>query len=475
MEILMASAELGPYVRETDAADAVASLAKALRQLGHNVTVVVPRQPGFEAAGLLLARRLTPLPLPSGAEVPVLDASLPSGVKLTLFDAPVLFDRPGVYGDQSGDYADNAQRFTLFAQATAALVSQREQQGKAFDIVHAHDGAAALVPAILERTPGPSVPAILTIHDVTRACRFPAKEGVLPPELENDEALRLDGDLCFLKAGVVYANAVTTVSPTYATDLQSEAVSGPLAGHFAEGEKNVVGVTNGIDYALYNPATDSALPNRYDAEDSSQKALCKAAVLRAVELDLDIERPLVAFIGDLDEQTGFDLVLVALPQLLRQDLALVIAGTHDAAMEKKLVQAQGRHRDRFALVSNPDAALSRRLYAAADIALIPSRRAPCGTRQLIAMRYGALPVARATGGLTDTIVDVDAELTTGTGVLFDEDSADALAGAVGRALAAYASPHFADLRRRMMRQDLGWDRPARRYLQIYRHALAQAR
>lgn len=474
MEILMASAELGPYVRETDAADAVASLAKALRQLGHNVTVVVPRQPGFEAAGLMLARRLTPLQLPSGSEVPVLDASLPSGVKLTLFDAPVLFDRPGVYGDANGEYADNAQRFALFSQVTAALVSQREQQGKAFDIVHAHDGAAALVPAILERTPGPSVPAILTIHDITRACRFPAKEGMLPPELENDESLRMDGDLCFLKAGIAHANAVTTVSPTYARDLETEIVSGPLSSLFAEG-KHAIGVTNGIDYSLYNPATDPALPNRYDAEDSSQKALCKAAVLRAMELDLDIERPLVAFVGDLDEQKGFDLVLGALPALLRQDLSLVLAGSHDAATEKKLVQAQGRHRDRFAFVSTPDAALARRLHAAADIALVPSRREPCGTRQLIAMRYGALPVARATGGLTDTIVDIDAELTTGTGVLFDEDSADALAGAVGRALAAYVSPHFPDLRRRMMRQDLGWDRPARRYLQIYRHALAQAR
>jgi starch synthase len=474
MEILMAAAELGPYVRETDAADAVASLAKALRQLGHNVTVVVPRQPGFEAAGLMLARRLTPLPLPNGAEVPVLDATLPSGVKLTLFDAPVLFDRPGVYGDANGAYPDNAQRFAFFAQATAALVSQREQQGKAFDIVHAHDGAAALVPAILERTPGPSVPAILTIHDITRAGRFPAKEGVLPTELENDEALRLDGELCFLKAGVAYANAVTTVSPTYARDIETEVVSGPLSAVFGE-NKHAIGVTNGIDYSLYNPATDPALPNRYDAEDFSQKALCKAAVLRAVELDLDVERPLVAYVGGLDEANGFDLVLAALPQLLRQDLALVIAGAADASLEKKLAQATGRHRDRFTFVPNPDAGLSRRLHAAADIALIPSRREPCGTRQLVAMRYGALPVARATGGLTDTIVDIDAELTTGTGVLFDEDSADALAGAVGRALAAFVSPEFPQLRRRMMRQDLGWDRPARRYLQIYRQALAQAR
>jgi starch synthase len=458
MEILMASAELGPYVRETDAADAIASLGKALRQLGHNVTVVVPRQPGFEAAGLMLARRLTPLPLPNGGEVPVLDASLPSGVKLTLFDAPVLFDRPGVYGDASGEYVDNAQRFLLFAQATAALVSQREQQGKAFDIVHAHDAAASLVPAILQRIPGPSVPVVLTVHDASRSCRF--------TELEGDESLRLDGEQSLLKAGIVYANAVTTVSPTYAREIEKDAVAA---------DKSIVGVTNGIDYAVYNPATDSALPNRFDAEDSSHKALCKAAVLRAHELDLDVERPLVAFVGDLDDADGFDLVTGALPQLLRQDLSLIIAGSDDSGAEKKLGSALSRHRDRLAFVANPDAQLVRRLNAAADIVLIPARRAPCGTKQMIAMRYGALPVARATGGLVDTVVDIDSALSTGTGVLFDEDSADALAGAVGRALSAYVSPEFGALRRRIMRQDLGWDRPARRYLQIYRHALAQAR
>ncbi len=477
MEILMASAELGPYVRETDAADAVASLAKALRQLGHNVTVVVPRQPGFEAAGLMLARRLTPLPLPDGGEVVVLDAQLPSGVKLMLFDAPVLFDRLGVYGEGGVDYPDNPQRFALFAAATAALVSQREQQGKAFDVVHVHDGAAALVPAVLERTPGPSVPTLLTIHDVSRGCRFAPKPGLLSPELANDEALRIDGEVSLLRAGIAYANAVTTVSPTYAQSLEADPV-------FLGTGKTVVGVTNGIDYAVYNPATDPALPHHYDAEDTAQKALCKTAILRSLEIDLELERPLLVLVGDalrdtqrgeLGQSRGADLVIAALTALLRQELSLIIAGPKDPQSEKKLNQALGRHRDRLAFVENPDPALTRRLYAAADISLIPARTEPCGTRQMIAMRYGALPVAHATGGLVDTIVDIDASLATGTGVLFDEDSADALTGAVGRALAAYASPRWAAVRRRIMRQDLGWDRPARRYLQIYRHTLAAAR
>src|SRR5262245_57448116 len=149
MEILMVALELAPYVRATDAADAVGSLGKALRQLGHNVTIALPRQPGFEAAGLLLARRLTPLRLPDGSEVAVLDAQLPSGVQLTLFDAPVLFDRAGVFGDSSGDYADNGRRFALLSQAAAALVRQRAEQGAKFDIVHVHDIGAALLPLIL--------------------------------------------------------------------------------------------------------------------------------------------------------------------------------------------------------------------------------------------------------------------------------------------------------------------------------------
>jgi starch synthase len=476
MDILMVAAELSPWVRETDAADVVASLAKALRQLGHGVSIAAPRYPGFETGGLMLARRLTPLPLPGGGEVTVFDGHLPSGVQLVLFDAPVLYDRPGAYGEGDSDYADNAKRFGLLSQAAAALVRQRAQQGQAYDVVHVHDYPAALVPIALRRLPGPAVPTVLTIHDGTRQGTFPAAQlealGVAG-EGDVDEGLMLDGRVNLLKAGVVFADAITTVSPTYARELRSAERTSALARVFEETGKEVVGIVNGIDYATYNPATDTQLTSRYDAEDPSNKGRSKTQLLRELNLDLELERPLVALLGPLTKAKGADIVAAALPAILRHDLSFVAAGSGPESLCSKL-EPDKRHENRAALLQAPSEAQLRRVFAAADIVLVASRHEPCGITQLVAERYGAVPVAHATGGILDTIVDCDAALETGTGFLFDELSQAGLIGALERALAAYASEAWPRLRRRVMRLDLGWDRPARRYLQIYRHSLAAA-
>jgi starch synthase len=472
MDILMVAAEHGPYVRQTDAADAVASLAKALRQLGHDVTVALPRHPSFEAGGLMVARRLTPLSLPGGGEITVFDVQLPSGVQLSLFDAPVLFDRPGVYGEGDTDYPDNAKRFSLLSQASAALVHQRAELGKAFDIVHLHDCAAALVPLVLRRAPGPVVPTVLTIHDGTRQCIFDresARAQGVSEELLSDESL-LDGErLNALRAGILGADALTTVSPSYARELARPERSGSLASAIALLEKPIIGVTNGVDYAIHNPATDPILISRYDAEDPSNKGRSKSALLRELELELELERPLFVLFDEPGTERATELVIASLSALLKQDLSLVIAGRAAGAGDKKLETARQKYRERVALVPELDAALTRRLHAAADFVLIPSRHEPCGMVQLVAQRYGAVPIARATGGIVDTVTDCDAALDTGTGFLFDDDAG--LIGAVARALAAYRSPGFPRLVRRIMRRDLGWDRPARRYLQIYRQTI----
>jgi starch synthase len=448
MEILMVALELSPFARETDAGDAVASLSKALRQLGHNVTVAIPRQPGFDESGLLMARRLTPLPLPDGGEVPVLDAQLPSGVQVTLFDAPVLFDRPSPYSTDGVEHPDNAQRFALLSQAAAALVRQRAAQGTAFDIVHLHDAPAALFPAALARIPGPSVPTVLTIHDADRPGRG-------------------DDELEALRTGITQVDVVTTVSPTYAAALTTALCVSP--------DKPIVGISNGVDHAVHNPATDSALASRYNAEDASHKGVCKSAVLRELELPIDIDRPLLLIDGPLTPTSGLDLVLAAMSGLLKTGTAVVVASELPAAAAKKLKALRTRRRDDFAWVERTTVQSRHRLYAAADLALIAPRHAPCGNQQLIAQRYGALPIARAVGGINDTVVDCDASLETGTGFLFDDESEEALLGAVGRALTAFGSASLPGLRRRIMRLDLGWDRPARRYLQVYRQALGAGR
>jgi starch synthase len=469
MDILMVAAELGPYARATDAGDAVLALAKSLRQLGHHVTLALPRYATFEAHGLLVARRLTPLPVGRGQEVTVFDGQLSSGVSLVLFDTPTsgAFEELAKLGE--GANAPKAlEAADLLCRAAAALIRQRAEQKKPFDVVHVHDWPAALVPHYAGEG---SAPVVLTIHDVQRQGRFPS--GLLP-ELEAalpEEAKSRQG-ICLLRAGVLSVSAVASVSPTYAESFTNPEVTGELAEVFSSLGEPVIGITGGIDYAIFNPATDPALESRYDAEDPSNKGRTKASVLRHLGLELELERPLAVFAGPLDRRRGADLVLAALPELVGADVALAVAGRGDPELEESFSAISGDFQGDVAFVEALDDALLRRLSAAADFVLVPSRYEPCGTRQLIAQRYGALPIAYAQGGLVDTIVDADATLETGTGFLFDNDTPEELVGAVERAVAAYLSPGWPRLRRRAMRLDLSWDRAARRYAQVYRQATA---
>jgi len=468
----MVSAELSPYARASETADAVASLAKALRQLGHEVTVALPRYKSLESSGLLMARRLTPLALSSGAEVTVFDGQLPSGVKLVLFDAPVLFDRAGIFGEDGQDYPDNAKRFGLLCEAAAALLRQRAQLATAFDILHVHDWPAALVPVLL-RVLGPSVPSVLTIHDVTRQGIFPNKEldalGV-PPELV-DEALKLGNKINVLKAGVSFSAAITSVSSAYTNELTSADRAGALAEVISGSGKPLIGIINGLDYGIYNPATDPALVSRYDAEDTSNKARSKVALLRECNLDLDPARPLLAVIGDADKERGLDLAAAALPQLLKNPVSVVFAVQGRAKFIEKVANLAQNNPDVLCLVRDFTDAQRHRMLAAADVLLQTGRHEPSGASAMAAQRYGALPVAFATGGVHDVVVDCDSSFETGTGFLFDAMTQKELLGAATRALSAYLSPAWPRLVRRVMRLDHNWDRPARRYLQVYRQTL----
>jgi starch synthase len=456
MDILMVAAELAPYARESQTADAVAGLSKALRQLGHRVVLALPRYPGFEAGGLLMARRLTPLVLPSGAEVTVLDGQLASGVELALFDT-------------TGQPQGSPELATFLGQSAAALARQRLEHGKALDVLHVHDFLAALAPGFLRRA-GVSIPSVLTVHDARRQGVF-AEAGTSSAELPS-EARTPEGGVNLLRAGFAAADLVTTVSGRYAEELAMPELAGDLASAVAGLPRPIVGVPYGVDYAIYNPATDPALESRYDAEDPSNKSRCKAAILRRFEFELDIGRPLCVAIGDLDGDNDEKLLGPALTGLLKNDVALIVAGKGSQKLVETFCANVEDYAGDLAFLESPDEMSLRRLYAASDFVLIAPGYEPCGVRQLLAQRYGALPVARAIGGLCDTVVDADAELQTGTGFLFDEADPEALRGAFARALGAYTSPLFAQLVRRAMRLDVAWDRPARRHVQLYRELVA---
>ncbi|MDX2053746.1 MAG: glycogen/starch synthase [Polyangiaceae bacterium] len=471
MEILLVTPELSPFTRGSDAGDTVAALAKHLRHLGHEITILLPRYPGLEAQGLLLARRLSPLVLPSGVEVSVLDGRLPSGVKLVALDAPLLFDRAGVYGEELSLYPDNAQRFGLLAQAAVALVRQHQDHGARFDIVQLNDWPGALVPLLLQGESDVSVPTVLTVHDVRQQGSFPLSElRSLGATEENAESLMLGGQLNVLKSGLLLASAVTTVSDAYAEGFVEPDQSGELATFIAQ-SKGVLGINNGVDYALFNPAADPLIVSRFDAEDPTNKQRNKSAVLLERGLTLQPGRPLVAVWADPREAESLKLLSDALLLVLKHDLSLIIASPL-LLDDPRLVEMATRFPEVCALHSNADEAARHRLLAGADIYLSTDTSRLASMLPVVAQRYGAVPVALATPRTVDQVVDTDVDLLTGTGFLYDEASPTALVGALERALGAFASPKWATLRRRVMRLDISWDRPVRRYLQVFRQALA---
>src|SRR5579884_3242355 len=302
MDITFVTTELAPFVKVGGLADVSAALPKALRALGHAVTVVVPRFPALEAQGLLLARRLTPLRFTLGDrafEVTLLDGRLASQVDLVVVDAPGLFDRPGVYGERGEDYADNAVRFAVLSRAAAEIVRERATAGRRVDVVHANDWPSALVPtylrALAAQTPAvASSRTVLTIHNVTHQGVFPKEQ--LASVGVGWDAFRIDGiefygGINLLKQGVLTADTVTTVSPTYAREIQTPEHGARLDGVLRERGASLVGILNGVDYAVWNPATDPALVARYDAEDFAQKVRCKGALQTELGLPLDAQSP----------------------------------------------------------------------------------------------------------------------------------------------------------------------------------------
>jgi starch synthase len=482
MDIVFVTTELAPFVKVGGLADVSAALPKALRTLGHSVTVVLPRFPALEAEGLLLARRLTPLRFVLGErpfEATILDGRLASQVDLVVVDVPGLFDRAGVYGERGEDYADNAVRYSCFSRCAAEIVAQRTEAGRPPDIVHCNDWASALVPTYLRErlsvvpAQPPGVPrTVLTIHNVVYQGVFQKDE--LPKIGLGWDAFRVDGiefygGINLLKQGIFSADQVTTVSPTYAREIQQPEHGARLDGVLRERGPSLTGIVHGVDYAVWNPATDPALVARYDAEDFSNKLRCKGALQKELNLNLDITVPLLAFVGRLVSQKGADLVAAAIPKLLLgTEAQVVVAGDGERAQIAALEQAVAKSEGRAMFVRSASEHVVHRIFGAADFVLVPSRYEPCGLVQMYGQRYGAVPVARATGGLVDTIVDCDAKLETGTGFLFDDMTVEALLGAAERAIAARSLPQWPTVVRRVMRLDRGWEGPARRYEQLYR-------
>src|SRR6187455_1548190 len=476
MRILMVASEAVPFAKTGGLADVAGALPRALARLGHEVEVVIPRYRGVTAGERVgrITVGLGPRPLDAGVYAVFAD-----GVRTVFIDQPAYFDRDGIYGTQGQDFADNPERFAFLAHAAlrwAALTGAR------YDVIHAHDWQAGLIPVILSMS-SPSVPSltkvpvVFTIHNLAYQGVFEAEW--LPRLGLGGSLMRMDGleywgRISFLKAGIVFSHMVTTVSPRYAEEIQTAQFGFGFDGILRERAGKLVGIVNGIDYDQWNPAIDPHLPEPFDADHLEGKVASKRRVLEVFGFPVNettLARPLIGMVSRLVDQKGFDLLQAAADELPGLGASFVLLGTGDRRYEDLWRGLARRFPDVVAAHIGFDEGLAHLIEGGSDIFLMPSQFEPCGLNQMYSLRYGTVPLVRATGGLYDTVSNYDPDTGAGTGFTFEDYSTEALLGTLRRALRVYQQRNaWGRLQVAGMRQDHSWDSSARAYVKVYERA-----
>lgn len=483
LKVLLASSEVVPFRKTGGLADVAGALPKALHRRGLDVRVVMPLYAGMAWDELERLDGVLTVPMYYGAErAGVRMARLPSSdVPIYFLEHHAYFDRPYPYGPPGDAYPDNLERFTFFSRGCVELA-----KALAFvpDVVHANDWQTALVPVYLNTVewgqPLHGAASIFSIHNMAYQGNFDAGAfSITGLGWEHYHAGEFEhfGQMNLLKAALMHSTLVSTVSPTYAREIQTPELGCGLDGLLAGRGSDVRGILNGIDLDEWDPAVDPHLPAPYDADDMIGKADCKAALQR--ELDLP-ERPEVALfgvVGRLTYQKGFDVLARALERLLGWDLQVALLGTGDADAERYFAAMTEHRGDKFGAHIGFDNGLAHRIEAGSDFFLMPSRFEPCGLNQMYSQRYGTLPIVRATGGLADTVANYDEVTGGGTGFVFQDLDAGSLAETVGWALSTfYDRPeHIVAMRRWAMARDFSWDRSAAEYENLYLEAYERRR
>ena len=483
MKVLHVAAEVFPLVKTGGLADVLAALPVALAGQCADVRLLLPGLPAILEA-VQGARTIIDIGSCFGAlRVRLLLARMPgSKLPVYLVDAPYLYWRGGspYQNAQGEEWPDNLQRFALLGWVAAHLAAADADPQWAPDIVHAHDWHAAMACAYIAEHPCTPAATVFTVHNLAFQGLFPMADGALlglPSRLMAASGLEFHGLLSFMKAGLQFADHVTTVSPNYAREIATHEFGCGLDGVIRDRGAQVSGILNGIDDGIWNPATDTALAHRYDAEHMAGKLACRRALQAELGLDLDDRALLVTLVSRLTAQKGLDLVLACLPALVQSGVQLALQGTGDAALEAAFRAAQDAHPGRVHAHIGYDEARAHRLVAGADTIAVPSRFEPCGLTQLYGLRYGTLPIVRRVGGLTDTVVDASPEalqagLATGFG--FDAATPAAFERCVRRAIELKAQPAvWRQLTGQAMAQRWSWAGPAAQYLDLYGRLLAQ--
>ncbi len=478
MHVLFAASEMVPYAQTGGLGDVIGALPAALARLGLKVSVVLPCYRSVLQSGLKLT------PVPGEYSVPVggrgLDYSLlettVDGVQLYFVDRRDLFDRDGLYVDNStgSDWFDNGERFTFFSRAVVDLALILEPRPR---VIHCHDWQTGLVPAYLATLFSQdrrlkNTASVFTIHNIGYQGIFP-KEFLPQTGLDwsvfTPDGLEFYDRISLLKAGIAYGDALTTVSAKYAEEIQTAEYGFGLDGAVRAQSQKLHGILNGADYSRWDPSTDESLPRRYSLEDPSGKAECKQALLREIDLPLDGGRPLIGMVTRLATQKGIDILLDALDRIMAQGVDLVLLGQGSRELEEALRSQEGRFPESLRVKISFDERLSRLIEAGSDFFLMPSRYEPSGLNQIYSLRYGTIPIVRATGGLDDTILDVEDAPAAGNGFKFQPYTSEALAGCVERAVRFFRErpADWKKLMERAFREDFSWPRSAERYLEVY--------
>lgn len=455
LKVLFCASEVAPFAKTGGLADVAGSLPVALGGLGVESLVLLPRYRGIESA----PRKLGP------------------GVSVRFIEHEGYYNRHGLYGNERGDYPDNLKRFAHFCHEALLLA---KALGYKPDIVHVHDWQTALIPVLLKARYAnephfAQTRSLITVHNgayqgIFHTRQYP--ELGLDQDLMNVDGFEYYGKINLLKGGLLYADAINTVSPGYARELLTEEYGYGLEGVYRSRKDRFSGILNGIDTRDWDPARDKALAKRYTAEDPAGKAVCKADLQDTLGLAPEPETPILAVVSRLAEQKGLDLLADAADRLLSQKVQLVLLGDGEAVYQRAFDNVAKRHPKNTAVKIGFSNELARKIYAGCDFFLMPSLFEPCGLGQMIALRYGALPIVRRTGGLADTIVDLGEDPKQGNGFVFKERTAEGLLTAIGRALEVYGDPKLrARLVRRAMKQDFSWERSAREYLAHYKEIL----
>jgi starch synthase len=481
LKVLFLSPEIVPFAKTGGLADVAGALPPALRSLGAEVRLALPLYRTIREGGFDIKPIIDSMEIPLGKDTlkaAVKESHLIEGIPVYLIEREDLYDRPHLYGNASGDYYDNLERFSFYAHAVLRLM-----QAISFrpDIIHCHDWQTGLVPALLK---GPykdnkifsKTSTVFTIHNLGYQGIFPSEKlastGLSRDDFFHLEGLEFWGKVSLLKAGIMYSEAVTTVSPSYAGEILTREFGAGMEGVLQRRKDVLQGILNGIDYDVWNPEKDRHLPANYSPKEMTGKARCKTALLQETGLDSSIlGKPLLGMITRLDAQKGLDLLVKILDDLLSMDLGLVLLGFGDEKIQQAIRDAAERFPGRVGLTTDFNEPLAHRIMAGADIFLIPSRYEPCGLTQMYALKYGTVPIVRATGGLKDTIVQFNIKTGKGNGFKFRPYKPASFLRAIRSAIKHFNNPEaWQQVVSNGMKEDFSWDRSARSYMRLY-HSL----